>query len=339
MTDVQRTTALDTMALRRTLGAFLTGVTVVTTIDEDGMSRGLTANSFTSVSLDPPLVLVCIAATAGSYQAFERCESFAINVLAEGQEDISKRFASPRPNKFEGLATQPGAKGVPVLTDCLAWLDCATHDRIVVGDHMVLIGLVQGFDCGSHRPLGFFQGGYVQFGAEVQALSRRDRRVLIGWLVETDKGLLLSGRRSSSGDLQWTVPLGPPGLAENGDEAMREAAQATLGAPAETAFLYSVVDIPATGTTCLIYRARLLAPLPESESTPLIRAFPPDEIPWDEIPDSHIRDMLHRYLRERTTDRFGIYAGDVKDGQVAVIGDQALWSEHARIVGDVETTS
>src|SRR5215475_7686332 len=104
---------LDPLELRRAFGCFVTGVTVVTAIDEERRPRGFTANSFTSVSLDPPLVLVCIARSAGSFPLFACTAHFAINILSEQQRPISSRFASKQADKFADVAWHPGESGSP----------------------------------------------------------------------------------------------------------------------------------------------------------------------------------------------------------------------------------
>jgi len=114
----------DSRELRRTLGTFVTGVTVVTTIDEDGKFHGVTANSFSSVSLDPPLVLWSQAVKAQSHPIFFKTERFAVNILAEDQIDLSNRFAKSSQEKFAGLKVDIGLGGVPLLRDCGAWLQC-----------------------------------------------------------------------------------------------------------------------------------------------------------------------------------------------------------------------
>ena len=153
--------ALDPRALRNAFGAFATGVTVVTAIADDGRPIGFTANSFTSVSLDPPLVLICIAKRAGSFDIFRSAGAFAINILQEGQRDISTTFASPRPDKFAGLPCATAKTGSPVLQDCAAWLDCAMHDQVEAGDHVILIGRVVDFAHSSRTPLGYYSGSYL----------------------------------------------------------------------------------------------------------------------------------------------------------------------------------
>lgn len=142
MTETIKEPAIDIAEFRRALGAFVTGVTVVTTIQPDGSPRGFTANSFTSVSLDPPLILVCIAKTASSYAVFSQTKHFAISVLAEDQKAVSGVFASKAADKFSQVAWHRRVTGAPVMEGAAASFDCATHEVIDAGDHIILIGRV-----------------------------------------------------------------------------------------------------------------------------------------------------------------------------------------------------
>ena len=113
MSDLAR--AFDARELRQVLGSFVTGVTVITTVDGDGKPHGLTANSFSSVSLDPPLILWSQSLTAPSHAVFNACDRFAVNILADEQVDVSNRFARGGAEKFASIATRPGLGGVPLI--------------------------------------------------------------------------------------------------------------------------------------------------------------------------------------------------------------------------------
>ncbi|CAI0727112.1 flavin reductase family protein [Serratia fonticola] len=152
--------ALDPRAFRRALGNFATGVTVVTAATADGTRVGVTANSFNSVSLDPPLVLWSIDKRSGSYAIFEQASHFAINVLAADQMDISNRFARPSEDKFAGIEVEVGAGDVPLLTDCAARFQCEKYQQVDGGDHWILIGKVVAFDDLGRAPLVYHQGSY-----------------------------------------------------------------------------------------------------------------------------------------------------------------------------------
>jgi flavin reductase (DIM6/NTAB) family NADH-FMN oxidoreductase RutF/DNA-binding IclR family transcriptional regulator len=154
----------DSRDLRRVLGAFVTGVTVVTTIDDEGRPHGVTANSFSSVSLDPPLVLWSQAAKSGSHPVFFNAERFAINILAEDQIELSQRFAKSSQEKFAGIDFDIGLGGVPLLRGCSARLQCKIVSRVPGGDHTIYIGEVQAIDRAERKPLVFGNGQYLLAG-------------------------------------------------------------------------------------------------------------------------------------------------------------------------------
>ena len=151
----------DLRALRDVLGSFVTGVTVVTTIDTDGTRWGLTANSFSSLSLDPPLIVWSQSLNARSHLVFRRADRFAINILAEDQIDLANRFASRSPDKFEGVATVAGLGDVPLIDGTLAVLECVRESIFPGGDHVLFVGRVERMASRPLRPLAFGQGGYL----------------------------------------------------------------------------------------------------------------------------------------------------------------------------------
>lgn len=151
----------DARTLRDAMGLFATGVTIVTTYDADGKPIGLTANSFTSVSLNPPLLLVCIAKTAGSLRCFEANERFAINVLQIGQQPASDRFARRGEDRFADTQWEPGEFGSPVLHNSLTNFECKRYDIYEGGDHIILVGEVLKAQFEPRRdPLLYFRGKY-----------------------------------------------------------------------------------------------------------------------------------------------------------------------------------
>jgi len=146
---------------RSALGAFATGVTIVTTRDGEGRDIGLTANSFNSVSLDPPMVLWSLAKSARSLSAFLAAPHFAVHVLAADQEELSLRFATRGSEKFAGLAIERGAAQVPLLRGCSARFQCRTAFRHEGGDHVIFVGAVEAFDHSDRPPLVFHGGRYA----------------------------------------------------------------------------------------------------------------------------------------------------------------------------------
>jgi flavin reductase (DIM6/NTAB) family NADH-FMN oxidoreductase RutF len=149
---------LDTRAFRSALGMFATGVTVITTRSERGEYAGFTANSFNSVSLDPPLVLWSLSLYSPNLPLFQNCSHYAINVLAADQVELSQRFAAPAIDRFAGVEFSPGLGGAPLLPGCCAWFECRNEARHAGGDHIIFVGLVEKFSHQDKAPL-VFQGG------------------------------------------------------------------------------------------------------------------------------------------------------------------------------------
>jgi 3-hydroxy-9,10-secoandrosta-1,3,5(10)-triene-9,17-dione monooxygenase reductase component len=152
--------------LRAALGRFATGVTIITCAGLDGTPVGLTANSFSALSLDPPLVLWSLRRVSPSLAAFDAAPHFAVNVLAETQVELSRRFASPVPDKFAEGAWGAGLGGAPVLAGCAAVFECKVASRQVAGDHVLYIGRVLRLADLSVAPL-LFQGGHYRMLGEV----------------------------------------------------------------------------------------------------------------------------------------------------------------------------
>lgn len=167
-------TSIDPRALRTAFGQFATGITVVTTTDENGAPVGLTANSFTSVSLDPPLVLFCLDRRSASLGRFLSAPCFGINVLGSTQQALSSRFASRSvEDRFAGVGWTLQSSGVPWLEGAVARFACDIHGIHDAGDHLVFIGHVRHFDTNAEtEPLLYFQGRYhVLANADVCAAS------------------------------------------------------------------------------------------------------------------------------------------------------------------------
>ncbi|GAA3440884.1 flavin reductase family protein [Planomonospora venezuelensis] len=158
--------------LRDALGQFATGVAVVTTVTPAGERAGVTVNSFTSVSLDPPLVLWCLSRRAPSAPLFLAAGRFAVNVLREDQDHLSRRFATPAPDKFAGVANRPGPGGLPVLAGTLACFACRTVTVHEGGDHVIVVGEVEHFHRSQGEPLVFHAGGYRAVSAAGRAAER-----------------------------------------------------------------------------------------------------------------------------------------------------------------------
>jgi flavin reductase (DIM6/NTAB) family NADH-FMN oxidoreductase RutF len=151
---------IDPSLYRRACARFATGITVITTVDEKGRPHGMTVNSFSSVSLDPPLVLVGIDLRNAILGHFLSSPYFGVNVLAEHQEDLSRRFSSTSENRFHGVAWHSGKSGVPLLDGVLAHLECSVTRTLEAGDHNVLIGEVRAASYTTGKPLLYFDSAY-----------------------------------------------------------------------------------------------------------------------------------------------------------------------------------
>ncbi len=167
----------DATEFRRALGTFPTGVAIITTCSPDGQPVGLTCNSFSSVSLDPPLVLWSLRNASKSMGVFRSASGFAINVLAEDQSNLSGRFAnSAIADKFEGVSHSAGFGGVPLIDDCLARFHCTTFAQHDAGDHVVFIGKVERFEHGREEdPLVFYKGAYMMLAQSLRELAAQGR--------------------------------------------------------------------------------------------------------------------------------------------------------------------
>lgn len=151
--------AFDSLAQRRIMGHFATGVTVVTAY-HDGEIAGMTANAVTSLSLNPPLILVAVDKTAAMHGVLTASRHFALNILSDSQEQLSRRFALRGPKEVNDLTWKKAASGAPILADALAWLDCRLADMMPGGDHDIFIGEILAGDSREGLPLLYFCGKY-----------------------------------------------------------------------------------------------------------------------------------------------------------------------------------
>jgi flavin reductase (DIM6/NTAB) family NADH-FMN oxidoreductase RutF len=155
--------AFDADIFRAALGQFATGVTIITTLSSAGEPIGFTANSFNSVSLDPPLVLWSLGLAASSLAPFSASTHYAVNVLATDQLELSRRFGSKSivaAERFDGVAWRAGETGVPLLEGACAWFECANRSRYEEGDHVIFVGAVMHLGYATHEPLIFQNGTY-----------------------------------------------------------------------------------------------------------------------------------------------------------------------------------
>jgi flavin reductase (DIM6/NTAB) family NADH-FMN oxidoreductase RutF len=302
------TSQIDLRELRNAFGTFMTGVTVVTTHEADGTPRGFTANSFTSVSLDPPLLSICIGKSADSIKVFNQSLGFAINILSEKQIETSSLFASKRPDKFTITRWQNGPAGHPVLDSVCAWFDCKLEQRIDAGDHVILIGRVEGFDYNDQNGLGYVRGGYVTLGLEQAAVSAagHDTGVVVGALVDCN-GKILLRPSPTSGRLQLVAS----GLdQQRGSISRLKTILDELNIGAVIKSLYAVFENEETERQFIFYRA--IADHEDTDNS----FYAQDEIPWDKLDDKAVVTMVKRYFEESHDQRYGVYFGNHNSGTV-----------------------
>ena len=318
MTETQA--AFDIKSLRRAMGSFMTGVTVVTTRSPSGELRGFTANSFTSVSLDPPLVLVCLANGADSFAAFNETGSFVVNIMNEDQRDLALRFASKLPDKFEGTRFGATPLGNPRFNDVLGSFECMVHDRIPAGDHMILVGRVVDFTTAASKPLGYFKGNFIGADLDVAAINvRAPQDAVIGCLATLGDQVMMV---RPQGAAQWMLPLhtmqktdGP-----DGPQLRLQRFFAGMSAQLSLGFLYAVFEHAADGQTYVIYRGTLAAaPTVDAVEGFEVRMFRHADIPWDDIDAALFRGLMQRYLRESDAAQYGVYSRFNGQSQVELL--------------------
>lgn len=306
--------SIDPRALRTAFGAFLTGVTVVTTTDAEGNPIGFTANSFASVSLDPPLLLVCLAKRSYNYATLTEAKGFAVNILAEDQEAVSNTFARPSDDRFAAVAWAPGPHGSPVLEGAAAWFDCATHEIVDAGDHAILIGRVEAFTDAGSNGLGYARGAYVKPATLADAVAAAAQgEAIVGAVIERDGAVLLLGPE----DGPLALPEAP--LAEANDPAaLRAHLLRIIGLPTHVGFVYSVYENRATRRQHIVYRCDAGFGAPTQG-----RFVPLDALPLDRIPDGPTRDVLRRFAAESAIGNFSVYFGNEAAGRTHPLGRKA----------------
>ncbi|GLS88244.1 flavin reductase [Cypionkella aquatica] len=293
--------------LRDAFGTFMTGVTIVTTMDDAGMPIGFTANSFSSVSLDPALLLVSIAKTSSNYARFLAAKGFAVNILAEDQKEVSNTFARPSEDRFAAVNWQAGPHGAPILAGVAAWFDCSTHQVIDAGDHAILIGRVEGFDASGQSGLGYYRGSYFT-PAQAGAALASGPAVVVSALIEQEGRVLLQ----DDGRGGLTLPTARVGA--KGATATLQALIEAAGVTAVPGFIYSVYEDVAASQQHIAFLC------PSTSGTPSKGGFvelAPNG--FDDVTDPAMRIMLERLAEEARVGDYGIYFGNQNVGRVAPV--------------------
>lgn len=290
--------------LRDAFGSFMTGVTVVTTCNGDGTPLGFTANSFSSVSLSPALLLVSIAKTSSNYKAFAEGTHFAINILSEEQRDISNTFARPSEDRFQHIEWQKSEQSNPILSGVSAWFDCSMHQVVDAGDHAILIGKIESFYSSGLAGLGFYRGGYFNpFKVATEVIS--SPKVLISAIIGHEDEILLEQNESG----QWSIPQIES--QEGGAEVALNKLFAQYQPEASANFIYSVYE----GLECQSQHIAFLCSSPEN-SPKKGQYVPLNQIEKLDFADSAVASMLTRYSKENQLQAYGVYYGSFEKGTV-----------------------
>lgn len=301
-------TQLDPKILRKAFGSYMTGVTVITAMSSDGTPVGFTANSFTSVSLDPPLLLVCPAKSLSSFDVFANCESFVVNILSEDQQSISNIFAGSKEDRFSQIEWHKDEQGNPVIDGALTHFSCKTERNLDAGDHHLLVGEVLDFSTREGRGLGYASGGYFSLGLEREAaeISTQEKHVCVGAIIEHNGKVLISQKDGkavlptmTTDDNTNAVSTIKQFLTENGIDAQ-------LGA------VFSIYENTKNNTNYIFYR--VIAHSADTKDLGEYVAI--DDIAQQDFATTAMNSMMNRYASESKNGFYGVYVGQEEQGRV-----------------------
>ncbi|WP_171123096.1 MULTISPECIES: flavin reductase family protein [unclassified Ruegeria] len=304
-------TTIDPRALRDAFGSFMTGVTVVTTLDPNGAPVGFTANSFSSVSLDPPLLLVCPGKFLSSHDVFAKCSHFAVNILSEGQQEVSNTFASYKGDRFAKVDHSRGLGDLPLIQGALAQFCCETHTAVPAGDHTVLIGLVQEFSHAKGNGLGYVGGAYFSLGLEREIDAKEP--TICGALVRSNRNVLLEVH---NGRYQ---PFQIAGVEPGGQRNRLAQGLSDRGVPARVDQVYSSFSDAGSA----LHYTFFLATCHETPAVEGTKWVSVDALPKLTYTTQAIHDMMTRFAVEAQEGNFSLYLGDAKQGDIHSLNEGA----------------
>ncbi len=303
-----------TRNLRQALGSFPTGVTVVSCLDTNKNPLGFTANSFTSVSLDPKLISICIDKESFNIDSFSITKHFAVSVLSENQQSISTTFATPNEDRFKNVEWRTEDTGSPIINGAVAWFDCNTEQAVDAGDHLILIGKIIAFDSSPKTPLMYLRGNYVNLGLEQKmllAMENENTKIIVGAIIEWRKKVfLLKDNKNDSLNFPSASRLGHI----NDNESLLGVLK-SLNISINEHYLFSVFEKAEDKTSLIYYRAQVKEGIEALADS----FYPFDAIPFDKLEDEASRIMLKRYIKERELNAFGIFVGKESEGKVEAI--------------------
>ena len=303
-----------TRNLRQALGSFPTGVTVVSCLDKNKNPLGFTANSFTSVSLDPQLISICIDKESFNIDSFSITKHFAVSVLSEDQQSISTTFATPNEDRFQNVEWRTEDTGSPIIENAVAWFDCNTRQVIDAGDHLILIGEIIAFDSSPKTPLMYLRGNYVNLGLEQKmllAMENENTKIVVGAIIEWHKKVFLL--KDKTNNSLYFPSASRLGHIDDNDSLL--GILKNLKISINEHYLFSVFEKAEDKTSLIYYRAQVKEALEEMDDY----FYPFDDIPFDKLSDEASRIMLKRYIKERELNAFGIFVGKESEGKVEAI--------------------
>lgn len=310
---------IDPIELRNAFGKFMTGVTVVTTKDTNGTPLGFTANSFSSVSLEPPLLLVCPAKSLSSFDAFANCDYFHVNVLAHDQQAVSNRFASKTGDRFEETDWQADANGSPKIAGAIASFSCKRDRSIDAGDHIILLGEVTHFDSSDDTGLGYSAGGYFSLEMERKAAELENQtndssnKVIAGAFLEHEDQLLLMHH----GD-QLQLPQIELDDEQASFDLLKEHLSDLLKCSVSVGSVFSIFEHENQAATSIYYRVSLDNDDAQANSHGAL--YPIKAIELDRIATDSSRTMIRRYVTEHESGNHTIYVGSESQGKIHKVG-------------------
>ena len=308
-------TELNPKSLRRAFGSFMTGVTIVTAIDRDGTAVGFTANSFSSVSLEPPLLSVCPAKSLSSFEIFKQCEYFQVSVLAHDQQKASNVFAANSEDRFSQIAWHADAFGCPIIDGAIASFSCKRDRSIDAGDHIILLGEVVAFESHEKQGLGYGIGGYFSLNleraaTELQTANHHDaKRLIVGGLVE-HRGQLLLSKDTHHG---YTLPHIEIEDEQPSFDTIHEFLETQLKVPVEIGSVFSMFEHEKQNKSSIYYRAIIAEETRPEKSAGEFYSI--DQLEKINFSNSAISSLVARYISERHSGNHSLYVGTDAHGK------------------------
>lgn len=317
----------DARGFRSALGAFATGVTVVATRSvKDGSSRAFTANSFSSVSLDPPLVSVCLGKNSASLAEFETAETYSISILEASQKETSNAFAARDPAVKIAATASLAQHDAPYVAGSLASFICQRHAVVDAGDHVILLGRVVKFRVNEGQPLGFFRGAYVGVGPSLLEIEQLHASVRVGAILGQDGQIMLY--RPANSD-RWELPSARARRGQRADTVL-QSVLAPLGVETTMSVPYSLFQEPEADDISMFFTVESKVPiapglLPDGGE---IGLFSAEDAPWERVVGIVKQGVVKRFLRETASGLFNVYFDSPEGGSLAPFGGRPrAWME------------